>query len=97
VKYTYFEESDLLTPDWYQKVRKVMEKRKRRRMFRKLAVTTQNQWVTYLLNALALIIMIGNYLLSTPVFPKEWTIWAALIVGLANVIVEWLSKLPIDA
>jgi hypothetical protein len=35
--------------------------------------------------------------MTNPVFPKEWTIWAALVVGVANVLVEWLSKLPIDA
>jgi hypothetical protein len=61
-----------------------------------LAVTARNQWVTYLLNALALVIMVGNYLLANPVFPKEWTIWVGLVAGLANVLVEWLSKLPID-
>jgi uncharacterized membrane protein SirB2 len=67
------------------------------RVIRSLAVTSQNQWVTYLLNALALVIMLGNFLMTNPVSPKEWTIWAALVVGVANVLVEWLSKLPIDA
>jgi hypothetical protein len=56
----------------------------------------QNQWVTILLNVFALLIMVGNFLLTSPVFPKEWTIWVALVLGILNVLVEWLSKLPID-
>jgi uncharacterized membrane protein SirB2 len=67
------------------------------RVIRKLTQTAQNQWVTYLLNGLALVILIGNYLLQSPVFPKEWSLYLGAAVGILNILVEWLSKLPIDS
>ena len=64
-------------------------------MMNRAIKASQNKWVTIVLNVLALVVMVDNFLLSTPVFPKEWTVWVALAVGLANVVIEWLSKLEV--
>jgi hypothetical protein len=63
-------------------------------MFKASVVSaSKNKWVTIILNVAALLVMVGNALLSQPIFPTTWTPYIAAAVAILNVVVEWLSKL----